>query len=96
MQRGEWMGMGMEISIILAYALGLILLYIVGWVLLVPLKFILKLIWNGILGGVMLLAINLIGGFFGFQIVINPLNALIVGFLGIPGVLLIVLIGYFI
>ena len=90
------MGMGMEVSIILAYALGLILLYILGWILLVPLKFILKLIWNGILGGIMLFVINLIGGYFGFHIIINPLTALIAGFLGIPGVVLIVLVGYFI
>jgi len=90
------MGMGMEVSIILAYALGLILLYIIGWVLLVPLKFILKLIWNGILGGIMLFIINIIGGYFGFHIIINPLTALITGLLGIPGVVLIVLIGYLI
>ncbi len=90
------MGMGMEISIILAYALGLILLYIIGWVLLVPLKLLFRLLWNGILGGLMLLAINLVGGLFGLYIAINPVTALVAGFLGIPGVVLIILVGYFI
>ncbi len=90
------MGMGMEISIILAYALGLILLYIIGWVLVVPLKLLFRLIWNGILGGLMLLAINLVGGFFGLYININPVTALVAGLLGIPGVILIILVGHFI
>ena len=44
------------------YALGLILLYLVGWLLLVPLKTILKFIYNGILGGIILWILNLIGG----------------------------------
>lgn len=90
------MGMGMEISVILAYALGLILLYVIGWILLVPLKFIIKLIWNGVLGGIMLFTVNLIGGIIGIQIVINPFTALVTGILGIPGVILIILIGRFI
>ena len=46
--------MGLELSIILAYAIGLILLYIIGWILLIPLKWIIRLIWNGILGGIIL------------------------------------------
>lgn len=90
------MGMGMEINVILAYALGLILLYIVGWALLVPLKLIIKLIWNGILGGIMLVGTNLIGGLIGIQIVINPITALIAGILGIPGIILIILINRYV
>ncbi|MBM7615563.1 pro-sigmaK processing inhibitor BofA family protein [Alkaliphilus hydrothermalis] len=85
--------MGLEINIILAYALGLILLYVVGWVLLVPLKLVGKLIWNGIIGGVCLLIFNFIGAYFGLNITINPLTALIVGFLGVPGLVLILALG---
>ncbi|KAB3530305.1 pro-sigmaK processing inhibitor BofA [Alkaliphilus pronyensis] len=86
------MGLGMEINIILAYAIGLILLYIVGWLLLVPIKLIGRLIWNGILGGVLLFFVNIIGGFFDFYIVINPISALVAGFLGIPGVILLIIL----
>ena len=86
--------MGFELGVILAYAFGLILLYIVGWILLVPLKFIIKLIWNGIIGGIMLLLVNLVGGIWGISIVINPITALIVGFLGVPGVGLLILLQY--
>ncbi len=85
--------MGLEINIILAYALGLILLYIVGWLLLVPLKLLIKFIWNGIIGGIMLVIFNLVGGFFSLNIVINPITALIAGFLGIPGVILLLILG---
>ncbi|GAB6085850.1 hypothetical protein JCM11672_11220 [Alkaliphilus crotonatoxidans] len=85
--------MGIELNIILAYGLGLILLYILGWILLVPLKLILRFLWNGIIGGIILLLFNLIGGFFNISLVINPVNALVVGFLGIPGLVLLLLMG---
>lgn len=84
------MGIGIELSVIFAYALGLILLYVIGYLLLFPLKWILKLIYNGIVGGILLLIVNLIGNIVGFSIVINPLTALIAGFLGIPGVIMLV------
>lgn len=82
------MGIGMEINIILAYAFGLILLYIVGYVLLVPIKIVIKLVYNGIMGGIALLILNFIGGFFQISIAINPITALVAGFLGVPGILL--------
>jgi len=80
------------LNIILAYAFGLILLYIIGYILLVPIKWIIKLIYNGIIGGVLLFLFNFIGGFWDIHIAINPLTALIAGFLGIPGVLLILVL----
>lgn len=82
------MGIGMEINIILAYAFGLILLYIVGYALLVPIKIVIKLVYNGIIGGIALLILNFIGGFFQIGIAINPITALVAGFLGVPGILL--------
>ena len=82
------MGIGMEMNIILAYAFGLILLYIVGYILLVPIKIVIKLVYNGIIGGIALLLLNFIGGFFQFGIAINPITALVAGFLGVPGILL--------
>lgn len=86
--------MGFELSIILAYAFGLILLYVVGWILLVPIKLLMRLIWNGVIGGVLLFLVNLVGGIWGISIVINPINALVAGFLGVPGVVLLLLLQY--
>lgn len=82
----------MDISTIIFYGIGLLLLYILGKVLLWPMKKILKLIGNGILGGITLLLFNLIGGYFGLTLAISPLNAIIVGFLGVPGVILLLII----
>ena len=90
------MGMGVELHIILAYAFGLILLYILGYLLLIPIKWILKLIYNGILGGILLLVINVVGGFFGFHVAINIVTALIAGVLGVPGVVLLTVMQYLI
>jgi len=86
--------MGLELSVILAYAVGLILLYLVGWILVIPIKIIIRLIWNGIIGGILLFLVNIIGGFFNIGIVINPITALIAGFLGIPGVILLIIFNY--
>lgn len=84
----------MDYSIIIAYAFGLILLYIIGRILFVPVKFVLKLIYNGIIGGIMLWFLNIVGSYFGLHIAINPVTALVAGFLGVPGVILLVVLKY--
>ncbi|MCG8541878.1 MAG: pro-sigmaK processing inhibitor BofA family protein [Clostridia bacterium] len=84
------MGIGIELSVIFTYALGLILLYVIGYLLVFPFKWILKLIYNGIIGGILLLLVNLIGKIIGFSLVINPITALVAGFLGVPGVIMLI------
>ena len=86
--------MGLELSIIMAYAFGLILLYIFGWILLIPLKWFVRLVFNSIIGGIILFALNLIGGIWGIGLAINPFSAAVVGVLGIPGILLLFLFKY--
>ncbi|HZK57120.1 MAG TPA: pro-sigmaK processing inhibitor BofA family protein [Clostridia bacterium] len=86
--------MGLELNIILAYAVGLILLYAVGWILVIPLKWTVKLIWNGMLGGIMLFIINLIGRIWGIHLTINPFSAVLVGVLGVPGAVMLILLKY--
>lgn len=82
----------MELGIILAYALGLIALYIIVWVLATPLKFIGKIVVKAAIGVIILFITNFIGNFIGVSVTINPLTATIVGILGIPGVVLMVAI----
>lgn len=84
--------MTVQYSVIAAYITGIILLYILGRVFLVPMKIILKLIYNAILGGIVLLAINFIGGMIGFHIAFNIVSAFIAGTLGVPGVVLLVVL----
>lgn len=87
--------MGIDFSVIIAYAIGLILLYLIGMLLVIPIKIVVKLIINGVLGGILLFIVNLIGKIVGFSIVINPITALTAGFLGIPGIVLLIIVQKF-
>ena len=82
----------MDMGIIFYYGIGLFLLFILGLILVWPNKKIFQLIINGILGGIFLFVFNIIGGYFGLGITINPINALIVGLLGVSGVVLILVL----
>ncbi|HHV46268.1 MAG TPA: pro-sigmaK processing inhibitor BofA [Tissierellia bacterium] len=84
----------MDIGVVLAFLFGLFLLYILGMLLVVPIKLLIKLIVNGVLGGILLLIVNFIGSFIGFSIVINPFTAVIAGIFGIPGVILLIVLQY--
>lgn len=80
----------MDLMVIIAYIAGVLLLYVVGRLLLIPLRAIFQLIVNAVIGGAILLVVNLIGSFWGFGVGINPITALIAGLLGIPGVILLI------
>lgn len=77
-------------ELILSFALGLFLLYLVGWLLLTPMRFLWRLLAGGLLGGFMLWVVSQFGFLFGFTLSVNPFTALIAGLLGIPGVALVV------
>jgi inhibitor of the pro-sigma K processing machinery len=83
------MDMSMEIGILLAYAFGILILYVIGYMFLVPFKILLKLVANSLLGGLLIFVINLIGSFWDFYIPLNLISAICVGILGIPGVILV-------
>jgi inhibitor of the pro-sigma K processing machinery len=86
--------MHMDYAAVLAYAFGLLLLYVVGRVLIMPLKIVVKLVYNALIGGVVLLILNFIGGYIGLHIALNPITALLVGFLGVPGVVMLLILQY--
>ncbi|AJA46177.1 sigma-K factor processing regulatory protein BofA [Clostridium pasteurianum DSM 525 = ATCC 6013] len=69
------------------FLISIIALFIVVKLLAWPLKILLKLIINGVLGTILLFIVNLVGSSFGFTIGINIVTALIAGFFGIPGVI---------
>lgn len=83
---------GVRYDVIFAFALGLVLLWGIGYLLLVPMRWLGRLVINALIGGVVLWVINLVGGQFGFILPVNPLNALAVGLLGVPGVVLVCLL----
>ena len=59
------MGMEYEVGLILAYGFGIALLYLLGYLLMAPLKVIGRFIANSVLGGAALAVINFLGGFVG-------------------------------
>ena len=74
----------LEVNSIIIYLGCIIALFLIGRIFIIPLKKILKIILNSILGGVLIFIINLIGGLFSFHIGLNIATALTVGILGIP------------
>ncbi|AYF53974.1 transcriptional regulator [Clostridium novyi] len=77
------------------FMIGIILLYVVVKLLAWPIKILYKLIINGVLGVVLLLIVNFIGGNIDITIGINPWSALIAGFFGIPGVIFLIIFKFF-
>jgi inhibitor of the pro-sigma K processing machinery len=73
------------------FVIAVLSLLIIGKVLAWPLKMLLKLVLNAIAGGILLFLINFVGGPFGINIAINAVTALIAGFLGIPGVIFLII-----
>lgn len=58
------------------------MLFVIGRIFIVPIKWILKLVCNSILGGILIWLINLIGGVWGFHIGLNIYTSLLVRILG--------------
>ncbi|MDL2207006.1 pro-sigmaK processing inhibitor BofA family protein, partial [Eubacteriales bacterium OttesenSCG-928-N13] len=81
-------------ELVLSFGLGLVLLYLIGWLLLVPMKFLWRLVAGSLLGGLCLLLINRFGMLFGLNVPINPFTCIAVGLLGVPGAALVVALTY--
>ena len=77
-------------ELVLSFAIGLVLLCLIGYLLLVPMRFMWRLVAGGVMGALALGLVNLLGGLVGFSVEINPFTAMAVGFLGLPGAALVV------
>ena len=77
----------------MVYALiGLALLFLI----IKLLKWPLKILINGILGIILLYISNIVGSYIGFVLPINAISALVAGFLGIPGIIFLILFQCFV
>ncbi|MGM9571082.1 MAG: pro-sigmaK processing inhibitor BofA family protein [bacterium] len=83
-----------DIVVLCGYGLGFFLLYLLLRFLVVPAKIMLRFLFNAALGGGMLLVLNFLGAAHGFYLPLNPLAALLVGFLGLPGFILLLILHY--
>lgn len=86
----------MDFSNILIFLGCIIVLWIIGKIFFIPLKVIFKIILNSVLGGILIFIINMIGGIWGFHIGLNIGTSLLVGVLGIPGAILLIVLKLFI
>ncbi|MCI7031703.1 MAG: pro-sigmaK processing inhibitor BofA family protein [Clostridium sp.] len=82
----------MSLDMIVYALVGLALLFLI----IKLLKWPLKILINGILGIILLYIANIVGSYIGFVLPINAISALIAGFLGIPGIIFLVLFQFFI
>lgn len=77
-------------ELILSFAIGLTLLCLIGYLLLVPMRFMWRLVAGCVMGALALGLVNLFGGLLGFSVEINPFTAMAVGFLGLPGAAMVI------
>lgn len=70
---------------LLTYLACICFIFIFGRIFILPLKKIFKLVINSILGGITIFLINLVGGTFGFHIGLNFFTSVVIGLLGLPG-----------
>jgi inhibitor of the pro-sigma K processing machinery len=78
------------LNLALAFGFALLVLFLVGRVFYQPLKLVAKVGIKFLIGVVVLWGLNLLGSPFGLVLPINPVTAFTVGYLGIPGALLLV------
>lgn len=67
-------------------------IFLIGRIFILPIKKILKLVLNSILGGILIYVINLVGANFGFHVGLNLFTSITIGILGIPGAIVLVLV----
>jgi len=81
--------MGM-INVGLAALVLLIVIFILIKIVMKPVKLLWKLLFNSALGLVLLILVNYGAAFLNFALPINIITVLVAGFLGIPGILLLI------
>ena len=79
----------MENYAFLVYIGCIVMIMIIGKIFVIPLRKILKLILNSIIGAVLIYIINIVGSNFNFHIGLNWWTIVCSGILGVPGVVLI-------
>lgn len=82
----------LELNSIIVFLGCIIFLFIIGKIFIIPLKSILKLVLNSIIGGLIIFVINVVGEMFSFHIGLNALTSILVGLLGIPGAILLIIL----
>lgn len=77
-------------GVIITYILAVLILFAVLKLIGLSMKIIMKFIFNALVGGIVISLINL----FGANITLTWLTAAIVGFLGVPGVIIVLIMQF--
>lgn len=85
----------MESKVILSFIACILIVLIYGKSFYLPIKRGVKLVANSVLGAFIIFVINLVGTSFDFHIGLNIFNAIVVGILGIPGAILLIILKIF-
>jgi len=80
---------------ILYFLIGIVAMVVVVKLFSWPLKILAKLLLNCVFGVLLLLLVNFLGQYINIGVPINAVTALIAGFLGVPGVIFLVIFQYF-
>ena len=75
---------------IIPYIVGVGILFVILKVLSMPMKIIVKFLINALVGGIVIYALNM----FGAGLTLNWITSLIVGFFGVPGVIIIAILQF--
>jgi len=78
------------INVGLAAVILLVVIVLLVQMIMKPVKLVWKLLFNSALGLVLLMLVNYGGAFLNFALPINIITVLVAGFLGIPGILLLI------
>lgn len=82
----------MQTNAFITFLACVIMLFLFGKIFILPIKSIVKLILNSILGAVIIYVINKVGAVWGFYIGLNIFTSIFVGILGIPGAILLIIL----
>lgn len=74
----------MDFTTILTFIACICFIFIIGKIFIIPLKYLLRLALNSILGGLLIYIINFLAQGFNFHIGLNLFTSIFVGILGIP------------
>ncbi|HOH69368.1 MAG TPA: pro-sigmaK processing inhibitor BofA family protein [Sedimentibacter sp.] len=83
---------GADLGIILAYTAGIMLVFMTSWIFFKPLKFLGRILLNSLIGAVILIIFNYFGQYTGVYVGVNEITALIIGILGVPGFIALLLV----
>lgn len=74
------------------YAAGILVALVLVQIFARQLELLARALGNSIAGGVALWLLNVVGGYAGFHLALNPVSAAITGLLGVPGLISLVII----